>query len=34
MRGIIQVDEPQDLEEVLEKTKQNISRKIAGSENE
>lgn len=34
MRGIIEVDEPQDLEEVLERTKQIVSRKIAGSENE
>jgi AbrB family looped-hinge helix DNA binding protein len=34
MRGIIQVDEPQDLEKVLETTKQIVSRKIAGSENE
>lgn len=31
MRGIIEVDEPQDLEEVLERTKQIVSRKIAGS---
>lgn len=34
MRGIIQVDEPQDLEAVLEETKRRVSRKIVESDNE
>lgn len=34
MRGIIQVDQPQDLEVVMEATKRRVARKIVESENE
>ena len=34
MRGIIQVEEPQDLEAVLEETKRRVARKIVESDNE